>query len=121
MRKPSAYAKGVMGEVAACLYLEEQGLTLIARRYRSPYGEADLVLLDGDVLVFAEVKAREHGTGIAASAAVTPAKQRRLILTARCFLGENPQHMWRMVRFDVVTVTQEGVWHLPDAFEGMEW
>jgi len=121
MPKPSAYAKGVMGEVAACAYLEAHGLSPIARRYRSPYGEADLVLLDGDVLVFAEVKARERGTAADASAAVTPAKQRRLVLTARCFLGENPQHAGRMVRFDVVTVTPEGVWHVPDAFEGMEW
>lgn len=110
-----------MGEMAACAYLEAHGLSPIARRYRSPYGEADLVLLDGDVLVFAEVKARERSTAADASTAVTPAKQRRLILTARCFLAENPQYARRMVRFDVVTVTREGVWHVPNAFEGMEW
>lgn len=121
MADASAYAKGVMGEIAACGYLEERGLLPIARRYRSPYGEADLVLLDGEVLVFAEVKARERGTSASACFSVTPAKQRRLVLTARCFLAEYPQHACRIVRFDVITVTHEGVRHIPNAFEGMEW
>lgn len=121
MTDASAYAKGVMGEIAACAYLEEQGLVPIARRYRSPYGEVDLVLLDGETLVFAEVKARQRGTSASASYSVTPAKQRRLVLTARCFLADYPQHAQRMARFDVVTVTPEGVQHIPNAFEGVEW
>lgn len=121
MTDPSAYAKGVMGEIAACAYLQERGLVPIARRYRSPYGEVDLVLLDGETLVFAEVKARQRGTSASASISVTPAKQRRLVFTARCFLAEFSQHAQRVVRFDVVTVTPEGVRHIPNAFEGMEW
>ena len=117
----SAYAKGVMGETAACDYLVQRGMDVIARRYRSPYGEIDLILQDGGVLVFAEVKTRERGTFLTAQQAVTPQKQRRLIQTARCFLGEYPQYAQRPMRFDVVTVAKDGVFHLPNAFEGSEW
>lgn len=117
----SAYAKGVMGETAAAKYLAQHGLTLLERRYRSPYGEIDLILLDGEALVFAEVKTRERGTFLTAQQAVTPQKQRRLIQTARCFLGEHPQYAQKPMRFDVVTVAKDGVFHLPNAFEGSEW
>lgn len=117
----SAYAKGVMGEATAAAHLINQGMQLLTRRYRSPYGEIDLVLLDGDVLVFAEVKTREHGNVFNAQAAVTPFKQKRLVQTARCYLGEHPDHAARTIRFDVVTVTMDGVHHLPNAFYGTEW
>jgi len=117
----SAYAKGVMGETAAAAHLTRQGMQLLARRYRSPYGEIDLVLLDGNVVVFAEVKTRERGNAVSAQSAVTPLKQKRLIQTARCYLGEHPEHAARMLRFDVVTVSQDGVFHLANAFQGSEW
>lgn len=117
----SAYAKGVMGETAACGYLTQRGLSPIARRYRSPYGEIDLILLDGDILVFAEVKTRERATSVSAQLAVTPAKRRRLVQTARCFLGEHPEHTGRLMRFDVVTVARDGIFHFPNAFDALEW
>lgn len=117
----SAYAKGVMGETAAQAYLEARGLETLVRRYRSPYGEIDLVLLEGEILVFAEVKTRERGSLASAQMAVTPAKQRRLIQTARCYLNEYPEHARRMMRFDVVTVAKDGVVHIPNAFQGSEW
>ena len=117
----SAYAKGVLGEAAACDFLEKSGMRLLKRRYRAPGGEIDLVLLDGDALVFAEVKLRERGATLDGQYAVTPRKRRRIIAAARCFLGENPQYAGYMIRFDVVTVASDGVIHLPNAFEGAEW
>ena len=117
----TAYAKGVMGENAACNYLIQHGMQLVDRRYRSPYGEIDLILLCGSVLVFAEVKARETLGRLNAQYAVTPAKQKRLIQTARCYLGEHPEHASYFLRFDVVTVAKDGILHLPDAFQGSEW
>ena len=97
-----AYAKGVLGEAAVCDRLADGGMELLERRFRSPFGEIDLVMLDGDTLVFVEVKLRTHGGTEAGQAAVTPQKR-------------------RCVRFDVVTVTGEGVSHVPDAFSGGEW
>ena len=117
----TAYAKGVMGENAACDYLIRQGMQLVGRRYRSPYGEIDLILLQGSVLIFAEVKARETLNRRNAQYAVTPLKQKRLIQTARCYLGEHPEYASHFLRFDVITVAKDGILHLPDAFQGMEW
>jgi len=117
----TAYAKGVMGEAAASACLSRQGMLILESRYRSPYGEIDLILLDGETLVFAEVKTREASGRAEAQQAVTPGKQRRLINTARCYLGFHPEHAQRILRFDVVTVTQSGVDHIPNAFQGNEW
>lgn len=115
------YAKGVLGEAAVCDRLADGGMELLERRFRSPFGEIDLVMLDGDTLVFVEVKLRTHGGTEAGQAAVTPQKRRRLVQAARCYLGAHPEHAGRCVRFDVVTVTGEGVSHVPDAFSGGEW
>ena len=104
-----AYAKGVLGEAAVCDRLTDGGMELLERRFRSPFGEIDLVMLDGDVLAFVEVKLRTRGGTEAGQAAVTPLKRRRMVEAARC------------VRFDVVTVTAEGMRHVPDAFSGGEW
>lgn len=116
-----AYAKGVLGEAAVCDRLTDGGMELLERRFRSPFGEIDLVMLDGDVLAFVEVKLRTRGGTEAGQAAVTPLKRRRMVEAARCYLGAHPEHAGRCVRFDVVTVTAEGVRHVPDAFSGCEW
>ena len=81
----------------------------------------DLIMLDEKTLVFVEVKTREQSSLISAQQAVTPAKQRRLISSARCYLGEHPEYWHYTLRFDVVTVTKEGVHHIPHAFQGSEW
>ena len=116
-----AYAKGVLGEAAVCDRLTDGGMELLERRVRSPFGEIDLIMLDGDVLAFVEVKLRTRGGTEAGQAAVTPLKRRRMVEAARCYLGAHPEHAGRCVRFDVVTVTAEGVRHVPDAFSGCEW
>ncbi len=117
----TAYAKGVMGENAACAHLQQRGMEMIGRRVRSPYGEIDLVMLDGDVLVFVEVKARERIASAQAQFAITPGKQRRMMQTVRFYLGEHPEHQRRMMRFDVVTVAKDGILHIPNAFDGAAW
>ena len=96
-------------------------MELLERRFRSPFGEIDLVMLDGETLVFIEVKTRPRGDTEEGQAAVTPGKQRRIVRAARCYLGAHPEHADRMVRFDVATVSREGVRHVPNAFEGGEW
>lgn len=121
MPEISTYAKGVMGEAAAQHDLLQKGFELVDRRVKSPYGEVDLVMLDGETLVFIEVKARERLTRNQAQYAVTPAKQRRLVQTALCYLNQHPEHEGRLMRFDVVTVAKDGILHLPNAFEASSW
>lgn len=117
----SAYAKGVLGETAACAFLCDRGMQLLQTRFKCPYGEIDLILLDGETLVFAEVKTRERGTALQGQLAVTPRKRQRLVESARRYLSLHPEHAARLMRFDVVVVCPEGIEHLPDAFQGSEW
>ena len=117
----NTYSKGLLGEAAAEQYLCEAGMTCLQRRYRSPYGEIDLIMMDRDVLVFVEVKARVRQTHSEAQAAVTSAKQRRIIQTALCFLNEHPEYAQHMMRFDIVSLSGDCIHHLPNAFEGYGW
>lgn len=115
------YASGVIGEITACNALIQRGMEPLFRRFRSPFGEVDLIMLDHDTLVFVEVKTRANGTSADGQYAVTPKKRQRLIQTARHFLGEHPEHAGRMLRFDVVVIASDGVHHFINAFEGSEW
>ena len=109
------YNTGLNGERQAEEYLHQQGMTTLAHRYRGEDGEIDLIMLDNEVVVFVEVKARPHaslGTGLMA---VTPAKQKRLTHAAAAFLLEREWNE-RLVRFDVVEINQHGIVHIPNAF-----
>ncbi len=109
------YAAGVSGERQALAYLTAQGMCPVARRYRGEDGEIDLILRDGDVLVFVEVKYRPSGHAGDGLAAVTPAKQCRIVHAARAFLSEREAED-TAVRFDVVEITRDGLCHVPNAF-----
>ena len=94
---------GQSGEDLACTELERRGYAILARRYRSRFGEIDVVARDDQTIVFVEVKARagdEFGGG---AAAVTPWKQRRIAQMAVDYLSRNALND-QPCRFDVVTV-----------------
>jgi putative endonuclease len=97
--------RGPAAEDAACRWLETQGLRLVTRNYRCRLGEIDLVMRDGDVLVFVEVRARAGERFGGAAASVGFAKQRRLIAAARHFLMIHPREAERPMRFDVVAIS----------------
>lgn len=109
------YETGLSGEAQAEKYLVEQGMQAITRRYRGEDGEIDLVMQDGEYIVFVEVKARRRGGYGDGMMAVTPNKQRRMIHAATAFLLER-EWMERPVRFDVVEITRDGLIHVPNAF-----
>lgn len=113
---------GREGEAVAAKLLIAKGYTVLARNYRAPGGEVDLVCLAGDTVVFVEVKTRGPGCLGRPEQAVTRAKRGRLARAAAAFLSE--RDWWdRPCRFDVVAVLarEEGLTatHLPDAF-GLE-
>lgn len=115
----SAYRKGLAGEAIARDYLCQKGMEPLSGRFHSPYGDIDLIMRDGDALVFVEVKLREKGRAYDGACAVNRAKQERIILTARHYLARHPTE--QAARFDVVEITADGVLHIPDAFQGAEW
>ena len=106
---------GAAGEDAACRYLETKGLAIIARNYRRPCGEIDIIARDGQTLVFAEVKKRASGAFGGPLAAVTPAKQRKITLTAECYVKENAPK-FDSIRFDVICLLDGKITHLENAF-----
>ncbi len=111
----SAYAKGWMGEDRACAYLQDRGMVLLERRYHSPYGEIDLIMQDRNMLVFVEVKTRASGEPGAGLVAITPAKRRKLVQTALCYIAQHTPDA--PMRFDAVEISKSGVLHIPNAFE----
>jgi len=94
---------GEIGEDLAVRELERFGYAILARRYRTPRGEIDIIASDGPAVVFVEVKTREGSALGSAAEAVTTTKRRRLIETARDYLGRRHLHDGPC-RFDVVTI-----------------
>ena len=90
-------------EQRACEELERAGLKLLVRNYTTRHGELDLVMRDGDTVVFVEVRYRKSASHGDAAASITRAKQGRLILAAQHWLASNPRHAHRTCRFDVVS------------------
>ncbi len=109
-----------MGETLALRYLVREGYVPLARNYRTPRGEIDLIVRRGATLVFVEVKLR-RGMGFGEPLeAITPRKQSRIRAAAEQFLAGLPEGSFEEVRFDAIGVTFEGgrprVTHLEDAF-----
>lgn len=100
-------AMGGYGEAHAARFLVELGMVLLDRNWRCELGEVDLVLRDGPVLVFCEVKTRATEAFGSPLEAVTPAKVGRLRKVAARWLHE---HGVRAddVRLDVVGVLLQG-------------
>ena len=107
---------GKQGEDKAVQELEAAGMNVITRNFRSRRGEIDIVALDGDTLVFIEVKAWSMFGIENLSYSLNPQKQGRIIETAKYFLSINRQYYGRAIRFDVVFVGTEAVTHLASAF-----
>lgn len=94
--------KGQAGEDAALAYLVAQGLALVQRNFRCKGGEIDLVMQEGTVLVFVEVR-RRAGLGYGgAAASVTHSKQARLIIAAQTYLQRH--RVPPACRFDVIAI-----------------
>lgn len=94
---------GKQGEDLACAELQRRGYAILARRYRSRYGEIDIVARDGATTVFVEVKTRAGGGFGGGADAVTGWKQRRITSMALDYITRHRLHD-RPVRFDVVAV-----------------
>ena len=79
-------AVGRIGERIARHHLEGKGYGIVDANYQCRWGEVDLIALDGPVWVFVEVRARRSAAYGSPEESVTPAKARRLMLTAQDFL-----------------------------------
>ncbi|GHV89269.1 UPF0102 protein [Spirochaetia bacterium] len=107
---------GREGEARAAAWLEEKGLHIIARNVRSKTGEIDLIALDGETLVFIEVKTWSVYAMDSLDYGIDLKKQRRIIETAKYFLSVHRKYNGMAVRFDVVFISPESITHLASAF-----
>ena len=109
------FTVGLRTETIAALLLRAKGYRVLARRFKTPVGELDIVALRGRRLAFIEVKRR--ATIESAADALTPTAQRRLVRAAHYWLGRSPKYQGYDQCFDVV-LSAPGRWpkHMPDAF-----
>lgn len=105
---PNTRQRGRAWEQVAESLLRRQGLRTLTANYQCRSGELDLVMLDGAVLVFVEVRYRHSDRFGSGADSVTRAKQRRIISAARQFLARHTQHRQRPCRFDVVSIGGTG-------------
>jgi putative endonuclease len=112
----AAFRVGISAESRAAAFLIAKGFRILARRWRSPLGEIDIVARRRKLLVFAEVKAR--ATLDEAAEAVNERQRRRIAAAAEIWLAANPDNMIRDVRFDAILVAPGKIpRHIPAAFE----
>jgi putative endonuclease len=112
----AAFRLGISAESRAALFLIAKAYRIAARRYRTPFGEIDIVARRRNDLVFVEVKAREAFDD--AAEAVTDRNKDRIIAAAELWLAHHPADAQRAIRFDVVLVVPGKLpRHIIDAFD----
>ena len=115
----AAFHSGVDAEARAAEYLTACGYEVLAQRFKSPYGEVDLIARRGQLLAFIEVKAR--GTLDDAAYAVTVRQRKRIIDTSQVWLAANPGFETFELRFDALLIAPKRLpRHLIAAFDASE-
>ena len=107
---------GKSGENQAIEMLQNAGMKVIERNFRSKFGEIDIIALDGETVVFIEVKTWSVYGIENLPYSLNKKKQNRIIETAKYFLAINRKYNGRAIRFDVVFVGKESAAHLASAF-----
>ena len=101
-RRAPEQSTGSQAEQRAALFLHQQGLVIRAKNYRCKAGEIDLIMQQGDTLVFIEVRLRSHRQFANAAESVTFSKQRKIIKTAQFYLQHHQLTDKINCRFDVI-------------------
>jgi putative endonuclease len=114
--RQAAFRYGISAESRAAALLIAKGFRILARRWKTPVGEIDIVARRRRLLVFVEVKARDNFDD--AAEAVTPRQQRRVVAAAEAWLAAHPDDALMDMRFDVVLVAPGKLpRHLQGAFD----
>ena len=119
---------GRLGEKIAAQYLQKNGYRILEKNTRVSHNELDIIALEGNDIVFAEVKTRSTGADLyspygSPASAVNRAKRSHLIAAASQYLRKHPQYGQRQPRFDVIEVYLDKdtgkilqIHHIPNAF-----
>ncbi len=112
----AAFRLGLSAESRAAFFLITKAYRIMARRFKTPFGEIDIVARRRNDLVFVEVKARESLDD--AMEAVTERGKRRIIAAAEFWLARHPQDAQCTIRFDVIVMVPGKLpRHIANAFD----
>jgi putative endonuclease len=112
----AAFRTGLSAETRAAAFLMAKGYRILAKRFRTRYGEIDLVARRRNLVAFVEVKARASLDE--AAYAVTPRQQARIIDAAQAWLMAHPEHAEFELRFDAMLIAPRRLpRHLLAAFD----
>lgn len=111
--------KGIEGEVVAKKCLESKGYEVLDLNvsYRS-IGELDIVAMDGETLVFVEVKARKDDKFGHPLDSVDYKKRKRVVAASGKYLSDHQTLSYKDIRYDVVAILGDDIEHYEDAFYG---
>lgn len=102
MSRQAAERSGHRAESRAALWLQLKGYRILARRFKTPVGEIDLIVKRGRTIAFVEVKGRaQRGS---AAEAVHDKNQARVVRAAQWWLARHGQYIEHDVRFDVCLI-----------------
>jgi putative endonuclease len=107
---------GAEAEDQALLFLQQRGLILSQRNYRCRRGEIDLIMRDGNALVFIEVRYRKNPLCGSAAESITRPKQLRIQAAAAHYLQKARGNNELPCRFDVVAITGTG-----SRYQDIQW
>jgi putative endonuclease len=111
-----AFHTGISAESRAAAYLIAKGYRILARRFRTRFGEIDIVARRRNLIAFVEVKAR--ATLDEAAYAVTPQQRQRIVAAAQMWLAAHPEHERLDCRFDAILIAPRSLpRHLTAAFD----
>jgi putative endonuclease len=116
--KPKAahLQRGEATEQLACNYLQAKGLQLLQKNYRLKMGEIDLIMRDGQTVVFIEVRYRKSTAYGGALQSIDSRKQARIIRTAQYYLQYRAPEA--QARFDVIAIEgNNGIQWIKNAFD----
>lgn len=108
---------GAMYEELAAEFLQSQGFHILERNYFCKFGEIDIIAIDGDYLVFAEIKYRKSIEYGFPQEAVSYVKQRKIIKSAQYYCMRHLVNEEMPIRFDVIGILGEQVTLIKDAFD----
>jgi putative endonuclease len=112
----AAFHTGISAESRAAAYLLAKGYRILARRFRTRFGEIDIVARRRGLIAFVEVKAR--ATLDDAAYAVTPQQRQRIIAAAQMWFVNHPEHEGLDCRFDAILIAPRSLpRHLTAAFD----
>ena len=112
----AAFQRGLSAESRAALFLIAKAYRIVARRWKTPFGEIDIVARRRSVLAFVEVKARERLDD--AAEAVTERGKARIVAAAKLWLAHHPGDAQCAIRFDVILIAPGKLpRHIENAFD----